>query len=112
MTIQIDRTKDALAKTYSELGTFGGLTTGAPGNGATPQNEPGDSDYHRGPVTWSDDGAGTFTGECKVHAGTGTYTHVILCQDDGSMIDYYQFDTPFAVPTAGVVVVDLTYIQS
>jgi hypothetical protein len=37
---------------------------------------------------------------------------VILCQDDGSMIDYYQFDTPFAVPTAGVVVVDLTYIQS
>jgi hypothetical protein len=115
MAIQIDSTRDALAQTYSGLGKFGGLTVGDPGSGPTPQGEPGDSDYHRGLVNWTDDGGGKFSGQCNIHAGAGnnTFTHVILCSDPhGAMIDFYELGSPLPVGPGGVVAVDLAFEQS
>jgi len=59
--------------------TYLGLSTGDPGPGPSPVNEPfGEPGYERGQIFWRTE-ADQVVGNARVYVPKGVYTHLVFC---------------------------------
>lgn len=116
MAIAIATTRQALADTYKTLGTWIGVTTGAPGTSTTPANEAagGSPAYARKQTTWTSSTGGVVNGSAvTIDVPTGTYTHIILCSAATGNNQVDNADVTDVVMSAqGQIVVTPTYTQT
>ena len=114
MAISVDTTRQQLADTYVQLGTFFGLATDDPGTTATPAHEASGGSYARVATTWSAGNGGSETGsKCTINAEPGTYTYAILCAmaSGDNMIDNCGIDAT-TLSSPGQIVLSPIYGQS
>ena len=114
MAIQIAATRQVLADAYKTVGTFIGVTTGAPGSTSTPANEASGGGYARVATTWSSSVGGVVNGtSTTVTVGAATYTHVILCSSGSgaNMVDWTD-TTDVVMSGAGTLAITPTYTQT
>jgi hypothetical protein len=116
MAIAIATTRQNLADRYATLGTWIGVTTGAPGTTATPANEAtgGSPAYARKQTTWTSSTGGVVNGSAvTIDVAAATYTHIILCSSATGANQIDNADVTDVVMSAqGQIVVTPTYTQT
>lgn len=116
MAIAIATSRQALADTYKTLGTYIGVTTGAPGTTATPANEAtgGSPAYARKQTTWTSSTGGVVNGSAvTIDVAAATYTHIILCSAVSGNNQVDNADVTDVVMSAqGQIVVTPTFTQT
>jgi hypothetical protein len=116
MAIAVATTRQALADAYKVLGTWVGVTTGAPGTSATPANEAtgGSPAYARKQTTWTSSTGGVVNGSAvTIDVPSGTFTHIILCSASSGANQIDNADVTDVVMSAqGQIVVTPTYTQT
>lgn len=93
--------------------TFMGCSTGEPGPGPVPLNEPfEDFNYKRGQIVWVTQPDGDVLGAAQVFVPKGVFTHFLFCHGPGPdlMIGAKQLDQPIIFDRPGVV--DITPIRN
>lgn len=116
MAIAIAATRQSLADAYKVLGTWIGVTTGAPGTSATPSNEAtgGSPAYARKQTTWTSSTGGVVNGSAvNIDVAAATYTHIILCSASSGNNQIDNSDVTDVVMSAqGQIVVTPTFTQT
>jgi hypothetical protein len=115
MSIKIPGTAQKLAVDYTQLGAFIGLTTGDPGTGSSPANEPSGGGYARQKTTWKPPAGGVSVGSqvtIPVPAGTYTFMIVMDAATNGNLIDWCQIPATPITGSGGKILVTPQYAQS
>lgn len=108
-------TRVALAGDFAALGTWIGLTTGAPGTGTTPASEASGGSYARAETTWSSEGAGVYQGTpVTISAPAGVYTNAFIASAStgNNMFDNLAFNPPITLLAAGQIIFIPIYTQT
>jgi hypothetical protein len=110
--VNVPSTAQSLSDDYAGMGNWIGLATDDPGNTSTPANEVTADGYTRQQTTWLPDDAGVNQGSPVTFTlPSGAYPFMILCKDNGDMIDNCKVNNA-VLNTDGEIVVIPTYTQT
>src|ERR1700722_5954167 len=108
-------TLNTIAADYAGVGTWIGLTTGAPGTGTTPENEATGGSYARVQTTWSSETTGIQQGTAvTISAPAGTYSNAFTASAStgNNMTDNLAFSPPITLVAAGQIIFTPKFTQS
>jgi hypothetical protein len=110
--VNVSSTAQSLSNDYAGMGAWIGLATDDPGSTTTAANEASGGNYSRVKTTWSPGDAGVNQGSpVKISLPSGSYPYMILCKDNGDMIDNCKI-SGVILNTDGQIVVIPTYTQT
>jgi hypothetical protein len=111
--VNVSSTAQNLSNDYAGMGAWIGLATDDPGSTSTPANEVTADGYTRQKTTWTPGDAGVNQGSPVTFTlPSGAYPFMILCKDDGDMIDNCKINGDATLNSDGEIVVIPTYKQS
>lgn len=103
-------TAQNITNDFTALGSWLGVTTGPPGQGATVLNEAtgGSPAYARQQTTWTAGANGSAQGsQITLNLPAGTYPYLVLCSGSSgnNMVDWCILSTPIMLTEQGAVTI-------